>query len=754
MPFEAASNDDDYVGFLPEEPDANGGAPVAWRVLAVDDDEYFQRATELALRSFKVFAQPIELLRASSLAEAARLLARERNIAVILADVVMETDDAGLRLVKGVREMLGLAETRIVLLTGQPGFAPIDEVMADYDISDYCLKTDLAHRGIRNVVVAAVRAYRDLCTLSAARRGLQLILESSNRLSGARGIGELAHGMLVEIAGLLKIPPDGIVCVGTQAGGSGAEGRAGCEQEPVVVGAAGSKADWIDQPLSSLSESSIRELIQQAFRVRASIERSDAQVIYFPAQQALAEYVVYIHTARSLSPEELELLRVFMANVSKGFGNLALIGRLDRLAFEDELLGIPNRSAAIREIERLRLRDQGRRACLVLIDLDNFGGLNDAFGVRVGNELLRAVLIPLRQAFQPPIFLARLSADLFAVIGDKHAVSMERAMLALSEPFLVGSTTLRLSACATQIDLDAIGGDGAELLRAARSGLRAAKRRGTGVALGYDPEFERLAAKRFELASELAGAVAAGELRLVFQPQVELSTGRLAGAEALLRWSRGGREISPAEFIPIAEESSVIHAIGEFVVREACRSLHLLGDAGITLPVLGINISARQFELSGLVDDIQAICREEGVALSMLGIEVTETAVMSSFERVASALQRYRDGGGKVAIDDFGTGMSSLEYLLRLPMDHLKIDRAFVSGLETNERSRQIARLIIEFGRRLGASLIAEGVETAAQAEWLRGQGCHVAQGWHFGRPMALEAFIEYCRAMGRSPGA
>ncbi|MBX3680622.1 two-component system response regulator [Cognatazoarcus halotolerans] len=744
---------DEYVGFLPEEPNAGVSAGPAWRVLAVDDDELFQRATALALRDFTIFDRPVELLQAGSLAEAARVLARERDIAVILADVVMETDDAGLRLVKGVREMLGFAETRIVLLTGQPGFAPIENVMVDYDISDYCLKSDLAHRGIKNVLVAAVRGYRDLCTLSAARRGLQLILESSNRLSCARGIGELAHGMLVEIAGLLRISPEGIVCAGAADERSNRTGALAGEREPIVIGAAGSQADWIDRPLSHIGEASIRDLIMQAFRAHASIERSDAQVIYFPAQQALAEYVVYVQTPRSLARDEIELLRVFMANVSKGFGNLALIGRLDRLAFEDELLGIPNRSAAIREIERLRISALGRGARLVLIDLDNFGGLNDAFGVSVGNELLKAVRGPLQQAFPPPVFLARLSADLFAVVGDAEAVTMERALEALSQPFRLGGTTLRVSACATQIDLDATDGDGAELLRAARSGLRAAKRRGTGVALAYDPAFEQMAAKRFERASELAGAIAAGELRLVFQPQVALATGRLAGAEALLRWSRCGREISPAEFIPIAEESSLIHAIGEFVVREACRGLCALAEAGVDLPVLGVNISARQFEIPGLVDDIQAICREHGVAPGSLGIEVTETAVMGSFDRVASALQQYRDGGGKVAIDDFGTGMSSLEYLLRLPMDHLKIDRAFVSGLESDERSRQIARLIIEFGRRLGASLIAEGVETQAQAEWLRGQGCHIAQGWHFGRPMGLDAFIAYARTAGRSPG-
>ena len=184
---------DDLVQFAPEDTARALDEGDCWRVLAVDDDEGFQRSTELALRNLRLLGRPLVLVQAYCLAEAARLLARDRDFAVVLADVVMETDDAGLRLVKGIREMLGLSEVRIILLTGQPGFAPIDEVMQSYDLSDYCLKSELAHRGLGNVLTAALRGYRDLRALSAARKGLQLILEASNRLSTARTIRDMSQ---------------------------------------------------------------------------------------------------------------------------------------------------------------------------------------------------------------------------------------------------------------------------------------------------------------------------------------------------------------------------------------------------------------------------------------------------------------------------------------------------------------------------------------------------------------------------------
>lgn len=393
---------DDLVGFRDEETLPDRATAIPWRVLAVDDDLGFQAALSHALDGLQVLGRPIALKQAYSLSEAARLLAKDRDFAVIFADVVMETEDAGLRLVKGVREMLGLHEPRIVLLTGQPGFAPVDQVMEDYDLSDYCLKSDLASRGLKNILTAAIRGYSHLAAVTAARKGLQLILEASNRLTAARTIEQIASAVLIELADLLDVPAEGIVCVMSQNNGDPAGTAA-----PAIVGAAGQFEAYLNGSLQALPDRKVVDCIAEALAGRHLIARNDCQVLYFPRQHAMADYAVYLATGRPLEASESELLGVLAANASKGFGNVALISRLDRMAFEDELLHIPNRSALLREIERLRIGKANGSHRLVLIDLDDFSGLNDAFGVALGNRILEALVEPLRTAFPPPAKIGR-----------------------------------------------------------------------------------------------------------------------------------------------------------------------------------------------------------------------------------------------------------------------------------------------------------------------------------------------------------
>jgi diguanylate cyclase (GGDEF)-like protein len=741
--------DDDRLRFHPEPPGPDPARmPCApWRVLSADDDAGFQQALANTIAPMRILDRPLELVSVRSLSQAARLLARDRNFAVILVDVVMETDDAGLRLARSIREMLGLHEPRIVLLTGQPGFAPVDDVMEHYDLTDYCLKSDLGHRGLKAILTGAIRAYSQLAAVSAARRGLQQILESSRRFAGASNIGQLADTALQELAKLLEVPAEGIVCVANPPD------HGLPDADPLIVGAAGQLSAFLRQPVDRLPDARLVALIRAVLAERRPMDGPNFQILYFPRQQAQSDYAVYLASGRALDDSERELLGVFAANAAKGFGNVALISRLDRMAFEDELLHIPNRGALLREIDTLRQGAASTPQHLVLIDLDNFAGLNDAFGVMLGDRILKALVGPLRQAFPAPALVARITSDLFGVVGPAESVDMDRAAAVFDEPVQVDQEHYRISACTMQIGLEAIEGGAAELLRAAWGTLHDAKRHGPGSRRAYDPHMERAAGARFELMSRLGQDIRRDALFLAYQPQVDLATGQLVGAEALLRWRSEGRFVPPGEFIPLAEQSSYIHDIGEIVLRHACGALGQLAGAGMASLLLSINLSARQFEDPHLVEHILAACAAAGIAPGRLGLEVTETVAMSNFNQVSRALGRYREAGNLVAIDDFGTGLSSLEYLYRLPADHLKIDRVFVSRLEHDLRSRQLAKLIIDLGHAIGAQLIAEGVETQAQADWLREHGCHIGQGWLFARPMPLEALIaQYGPAQTGSP--
>ncbi len=212
--------------------------------------------------------------------------------------------------------------------------------------------------------------------------------------------------------------------------------------------------------------------------------------------------------------------------------------------------------------------------------------------------------------------------------------------------------------------------------------------------------------------------------------------------EALLRWQTEDGMVPPGTFIPLAEQSSYIHGIGDIVVALSCQAVHALDQAGFTDILVSLNYSARQLDKPDVLDRLKQQCRLAGVEPSRLCLEVTETAMMQSFQQVAKILQRHRTSGGTVAIDDFGTGLSSLEYLLQLPADHLKIDMTFVSRLDEDERSRFLASMIIELGRRLNISVVAEGVETLSQANWLRDNGCHIGQGWLYGKAMPLDELL------------
>jgi len=713
-----------------------------WRVLSVDDDADFQASLSHALAGTSILGRPVELVLSNAMSQAARLLARDRDFAVILLDVVMETDDAGLRLAKGVRDMLGLQEPRIVLLTGQPGFAPVNDVMATYDLTDYCLKSDLGRRGLTNVLTAAIRTYDQLKTVSSARKGLQLILEASNRFTSARSIQEIASSALVELARILHVPEDGIVAV------QGKDEHAADDKAPMIVGAAGRFEMHIHCPVDALPEATIARAIQEAISQRRNLATPDYQVLYFPRAHAMAEYAVYLATGRQLDPSENELIAVFAANAAKGFGQVALVSRLDRMAYEDELLGIPNRSALIRQIERACLQPHPPSPnSLVLIDLDNFTGFNEAFGNALGDEVLKAVVPQLTAAFPPPCFVARHLADVFAVFGPSDVVDLDRAQHVLEAPLQVKGKSYRFSACCSKAVLAREHMDADRLVREANTALRRAKSKGPGSVEAFVPSMENAAAERYALMSALVEAIESRALFLMFQPQVDLASGRIVGAEALLRWSRDDGYVPPDQFIPLAEASSHIHAIGQLVIEQASKALKRLADEGLEHLTISINVSTRQFEAATLIQDLLASLSDDGNSIARMGIEVTETAAMKNFSVVTQALEDFRIAGGFVSIDDFGTGMASLEYVDQLPTDHIKIDRSFVSRIGEGTRHEAILGIIMALGRSIDAQLVAEGVETESQAQWLREHGCQLAQGWHFGRPMALDDLIRLCLA-------
>ncbi len=423
----------------------------------------------------------------------------------------------------------------------------------------------------------------------------------------------------------------------------------------------------------------------------------------------------------------------------------ALTGLADRAAFREGLRSALQRAARA-----------GTQVALVLVDLDNFQAINDLHGQNGGDALLRAMADRLLHLARAGELVARLGADEFAIICEQVtapaglAALAERIQQAVQAPLALGGNSAMVTASiglATASDGAGedgeAGEDGDALLRFAAGAVQAARAAGGNGWRFFDPHIHQRALQRMDLAHGLQLALERNELAPRFQPIVDAGSGRIVGAELLLRWFPQQGEVSPAEFIPIAESCGAILPIGAWVFRQAClaeRDWH--GRWGKAAPYVSVNVSVRQLDDPKLVDTFAAILQDTGADPSRLLLEITESMLMDDIDAKLRVLDRFAGLGLRLAMDDFGTGYSSLGQLARLPVQVLKIDRSFIKDVAESGQSRAVVEAVIGLGRALGLKLVAEGVETAAQQLELCGYGCDLIQGYYFYRPMPAAELV------------
>ena len=423
--------------------------------------------------------------------------------------------------------------------------------------------------------------------------------------------------------------------------------------------------------------------------------------------------------------------------------------RFDHMAHHDALTGLANRRLFTAHLDHalVTARREGTRLAVMFLDLDRFKTVNDSLGHETGDKLLVEVGKRLAEAVRQTDTLARMGGDEFAVmverVDDDLQISnlAERVLRLLEPPVRIGEFELKAAA---SIGIAVAFSDGTtsdELLKNADTAMYRAKERGRGRFEYYMPELNARAQVRLLLESSIARAIERDELELYYQPQVALADGSLHGAEALLRWNHSELgTVSPAEFIPIAEESGLIVRIGEWVLREACRQARVWHDMGYGHFTIAVNLSARQFRDGALMDKVRNALAEAGLPARCLELELTESLVMDHPEESIELLRDFHDLGIQTSIDDFGTGYSSLNYLRRFPIHRLKIDRSFVSDVDDPDDAR-IVSTIINLAHGLELEVVAEGIEETAQLEFLRRRGCALGQGYLFSPPLPAEAF-------------
>ncbi|HPB75443.1 MAG TPA: EAL domain-containing protein [Chromatiaceae bacterium] len=435
--------------------------------------------------------------------------------------------------------------------------------------------------------------------------------------------------------------------------------------------------------------------------------------------------------------------------------------QLEHLAHHDPLTDLANRTLLGLRLEHaLRVaRRQGLLLGLFFIDLDHFKRVNDSLGHSLGDELLKTVGGRLQAAIRDEDTLARLGGDEFVILAE-HLQAWEEATLlaqrliqALAPPLRLGSHEVYLSA-SIGISLYPRDGETVEtLLQNADAAMFRAKEEGRNHYAFYSADMTRAALERILLETKLRRALSNRELRVHYQPQVDLRTGRPIGLEALVRWPDPEEGmIAPARFIPLAEETGLIHELGSWVLREACLQGRAWQDQGLDFGRIAVNVSSLQLQRGHLVAEVNEALATSGLAPQCLELEITETELMRQDEKILKVLNSLRDRGVMISIDDFGTGYSSLARLKRLPADKLKIDKSFVHRLPENEHDAAIASSIIALGTRMGFAVLAEGVETAAQRDFLLAEGCMQAQGYWFGRPQPPAALTSSLLQPAASP--
>ena len=431
--------------------------------------------------------------------------------------------------------------------------------------------------------------------------------------------------------------------------------------------------------------------------------------------------------------------------------------RLTFMAQHDGLTGLPNRNLLRQRMDEILLhaRRSSDKAAVLILGLDNFKAVNDTHGHGIGDKLLRAVAKRLRSMLREEDTLARLNSDEFAVVQSglarpEDAVLLARRLLeAIGEPYLLGGHSVVVGA---SIGIAMAPGDGDEsekLLKHADMALSRAKNDSRGTFSFFEAGMDARAQARRKIEADLREAIENDVLRPHYQPVIDLSTGRITGFEALVRWPHPERGmISPAEFIPVAEETGLINGLGGLMLRRACMDAALWPED----VRVAVNLSPAQFRTGNLLSIVIDALKQSGLPARRLELEITETLLLEKSGHVLATLHGLRALGVRISMDDFGTGYSSLSYLRSFPFDKIKIDQSFVRDLAANRDAQAIVRSIISLGIGLGVTITAEGVETEAELGCLRAEGCHEGQGFLFSRPRPNSEIAGLLRAPAETP--
>jgi len=704
-----------------------------WKILIIDDEKDVHSATTFALRSTEVVGRPLEFILASSSREAKEILRTQKDIAVIILDVVMETPNAGLDLVPVIRDELGIADTRIILRTGQPNQAPEIEVIRDYDINDYKLKSELTQARLFASLTTAIRSYKQIRTIEAGKKSLGMIVKSSAELLTQHGIKDFAQGVILHLSGLLSISPEGLIC---------ARRRDRSAQETKIIAAAGHFKPFINRPLSELSERDAQNSLSECLNTQKNIFKKHGIALYIGSHER-GDMACFVSSEAEFSEIDENLLELFCRNITICADNLDLVAQLSEYAYYDLLTSLPNRNSLVEKINKA-IDNRAGDYLLCMVDIDNFAEINSSLGQAYGDAILKTAGSCLQEEFAKPCFVSRAAGDTFAVFGPEHLIDQDRLLDIFDTPFEVDGEAQSLSVTAAVVPVSKASGSGDEVIKDATIVLEAVKNPiHRGVPL-YRRSMVRDAQDSLAVLQHLRSTFELNQLYLVFQPKLRFSDMAVTGFESLVRWrDQNGKPVSPEMFIPLAEQSGLIAKVGAWFFRESVKSLQEFHRQGWSDCDMSVNLSLAQLQHSEIVDLLSSTLSELGIDPKRINLEITESFAVSDLESTLKLLKKIKEMGFSISLQDYTAGYTLLNHLHQIPIDHLKIDRSIIKSV-CSEGSREVLVMMVHLAEKLGLAVIADGVEGRSEIDFLNSLDCDQLHGFYYCKPMEQSLLLEW----------
>ena len=706
----------------------------SWKVLIVDDEPEIHQVTTMALSGVKIAGKTLSFLHAYSAQEAYKALQTEEKVAVVILDVVMESDDAGLVLVKSIREDLGLSDIRIILRTGQPGYAPEEKVISQFEINDYIMKTETTRSKLYTSLYAAIRSYQQLCLISEARDFLQRLTVMNSSLIAQKNFASFVRCLVHNSLELFK---------------SGGPGVFLLNQSKLVSDRSSYKIEYSTEEMYAFKGRLYEEVLpqeiviklKQAILSESSFTVGNDLILFIPSKSCSGVLILFDAYPNIVRPE---LIQSFTSNIASDLDNSLLLKQISDIAYLDGLTNLPNRTKFIETLDKIG--DLGSCGEVVaLVDIEHFSDINDGLGQDSGNYLLQAVAERLCSQLDKNVTVYRVAADVFGLIGSSSSLESEKILASFDLPLRAGDHLIPINARVGITKNPDRKISGLAIIKQTNIALNRAKKDAQNRANYYAAEMEEETAWRLEMIRKLTDDFYDQKLQVWYQPQLDLQKNKIIGAEALLRWPNGtGGFHSPLTFIPLAEYTGLIVDIGSWVLEQACIQVNRMTEQGFKDHRIAVNVSMPQFKNTMFVETVASVTQKYHVDPKNIELEITESVVMDDTTVVITALEKLRRLGYTVAIDDFGTGFSSLSYLHKLPINRLKVDREFIKDIGFGGDGI-LAESIINLGQKLGLEVIAEGIETEEQQEFVKRLGCHESQGYYHAKPMPadeLEVFL------------